>query len=808
MIYRERVGNGTAILCTLLVSLVTAASVVNGRTQEGTAELPLLKPITMEKGRPVFNIPPDSRLARGEHPRMLLTIEDLERVKKRLSHPKIARDFEVIKRRSLGSRAWILEQAIAYRLTGNRQFIEALRSSPQFKKPTWIFDWPATIDLIWEDLGLDERRSLSDAVVKAVAKDGSLYWRPTLHLVSVFYEGGNGPNDAALLARMKHDFDRQLVAWTDKLNCWAAGRGGSDMGHGYNGEHAYWEPFVAAICWTNSTGEDYLGRAVFAKYQSAFYWYHFVPNRKPLCVEHIGVTRSCADRGAIAPGHSGATNLVWLTIARENDGLGLVWMEMLRAQEPHWAKDLEALGRLLWWNPRHKPLDPSTLPTTRLFPTSGHLIMRSDWTEGATFATFRCGRYGEIDGSWGRNNADNLSFTIRKGGPLAIDSGPCHEQNTHVLKFYTPDAIYQYGRQTIAHNSITIGETEFTHLDWRKRPTGNVVRRGGQSVPQAPQWWKAWDFVGPQKDFMEGRITAYRTHPLYDYTLGDAHFSYNPADLKEITRQFLYLKPDIFVIYDHIEVNDAGKRPCWLLHSLREPLAFGKEAPLTLEEIGTQWLQVAKGKLIPHPQPGGHFRMDGSGFLVESGSPHKKGDGWLRVQTLVPAEDQSKRIKIGSRGHEFEVAGIQYGVTDEGYELTDSTYAVRSTIGLEGWRVELRSEKPSKTTEFLHVLQVGTGRRVGAKEATVQSNPSAHTVAVEHKGKTFLVTLKRGGKRGGSLRIIETAGGKELYGEALPDTVEDHYRYYKDDPNYKLWITNPCYRVTIELTDEDEARVR
>jgi hypothetical protein len=678
--------------------------------------------------------------------------------------------LEVIKNRSLGDRSRILEQALAYRLTGDRRFLDAVRSSPRFERPTWVFGWPAAIDLIWEDLSAEERSRLGDAVVKAIAKDGSLYWRPNLHLVSVFYEGGEGPNDAVLLARMKRDFDSQLVRWNDKLNRWAAGRGGSDMGHGYNGEHAYWEPFMAAICWTNCTGEDYLSRARFANYQSAFYWYHFIPNRTPLCVEHIGVTRCCADTGAVAPGHSGANNLAWLTIASRNDGLGLVWMDTLRSQEPRWAKDRDALGRLLWWDPEQEPLDPTTLPTTRLFPTSGHVVMRSDWTERASFATFRCGRFGEIDGSWGRNNADNLSFAIRKAGPLAIDSGPCHGQNTGVLKFYAQaeaGAVREYGRQTIAHNSITIGDSEFTHLDWRKQPTDNIVRRGGQSVPQAPQWWQAWGFEDRQRDFMEGRITAYRTHPLYDYALGDASFSYNPADLEEITRQFLYLKPDVFVIYDRIEVTE--------------------------------------GKLVPHPQPGGHFRMGGTGFWVESGSPHEKGEGWLRVQTLVPTEEDSDRIGIGGRGHEFEVAGIQYGVTDEGYNMTDDPYAVQSTIGLEGWRVELRAKRSSRAVEFLHVLQVGTGNREAANEALLRSDPSTHTVTIEHADKTFVLTLRRTGKRGGSLRVNETTGEKVLYDDALPDTVEDHYRYYRDELNYKLWVTDPRYRVIIEPTQQDRA---
>lgn len=222
------------------------------------------------------------------------------------------------------------------------------------------------------------------------------------------------------------------------------------------------------------------------------------------------------DRSATSPGHSGANNLLYLTFTRENDGLGMAWMTRFHEQDPAWRRDADAVGRLLWWDPDQKPIDPATLPTTRLFPTSGHVVMRSDWTAEATFATFRCGRFGEIDGHWGRNNADNLSFTIHKAGPLSIDSGPVHSQNISVLGFHTMGAVREYGRQTVAHNSITIGDGEFVHMDWRGRSTGNVLRRGGQSVAQAKEWWTQWGLKGPQQGFQEGRIAAYRTHPLYD----------------------------------------------------------------------------------------------------------------------------------------------------------------------------------------------------------------------------------------------------------------------------------------------------
>ena len=762
------------------------------------------RPGTFEAGRPKFQIPPDCRLARNEHPRFLLTKDDLDVLRTRLADARLTAEFRAVLRQAAD--VWRAEsgckQAIAWKLTGEPMYLDVIRRSPDFQRPSFVFGWAATMDLIWDDLTSVERRELSDRVAQAVARDGSLYWRPTLHLVSVFYEGGSGPNDAVFLARMKHDFDETVVRWTDKLNRWVAGRGGSDMSHGYHGEHAYWEPFVAAIAWSHATGEDYLGRAEFAKYQSPFYWYHFIPEQDPLTIEKIGVTRTADDFSAVSPAHCGANHLLFLTFTRENDGLGFPWMEKVRSQEPPWSRDREALGRLLWWNPDQQPLNPATLPTTRLFPTSGHVTMRSDWTEDATFATFRCGRFGEIDGGWGRNNADNLSFTVRKRGPLAIDSGPVHGQNTTVLKFLGEGsdsgvpAIGNYGRQTIAHNSITVGDGEFVHRDWQGKPTRDVVRRGGQSVPQSRDWWQAWGFAEPQTDFLEGRITAYRTHPRYDYACGDARFSYPPAwGVEEITRQFVYLKPDVFVVYDRLVLADPQQQPCWLLHSLREPHATTGERALTAEEIGPQFLWNGTEQ-IPHPDPGGHIAMDGEGFTIESGSPGEARTGWLHVRTLIPAASQCLRKKVGGKGHDFEVAGVQYGLTDEGYRMADDPYAVRSTIGLLGWRVELRPRTPSRIVEFLHVMQVGTAGQSpdAAVGASQQLTAETATVTVQQAGTQFVLTLNRTGTRGGSIAIQGTGPGIR---DALPETVEDHWQHFHEDPNFRLWQNDPRYRLVI-----------
>jgi len=33
--------------------------------------------------------------------------------------------------------------------------------------------------------------------------------------------------------------------------------------------------------------------------------------------------------------------------------------------------------------------------------------------------------------------------------------------------------------------------------------------------------------------------------------------------------------------------------------------------------------------------------------------------------------------------------------------------------------------------------------------------------------------------------------------ESFPEDIEDHWRYFKDDPHFHLWETDPRYRVVI-----------
>ena len=54
-------------------------------------------------------------------------------------------------------------------------------------------------------------------------------------------------------------------------------------------------------------------------------------------------------------------------------------------------------------------------------------------------------------------------------------------------------------------------------------------------------------------------------------TAGDATMCYSPAKCREAVRQFVYIKPDYFVIYDRLTSVEPNQQKVFLLHTRNEP---------------------------------------------------------------------------------------------------------------------------------------------------------------------------------------------------------------------------------------------
>ena len=233
---------------------------------------------------------------------------------------------------------------------------------------------------------------------------------------------------------------------------------------------------------------------------------------------------------------------------------------------------------------------PSTNPTATYFSGPGLVTMREDWSDDALFAVFVAGegisrRYEDANsfllhrmtdviphaGARIRNNADNdkhhwyhvrsiakntlkifdpnESFDIESGGLIgALHSGQklVDSDNFGGQLFETPISAYE---DCFSTGGCGSGVARY---DCSAYPLGvcevaNVVKY--EHVPGA-----------------------------YTYAVGDGAAAYT-RKIDYFEREFLYLRPDVVVVFDRVQTADPSYRKVWTIHTSPEPV--GSTAPVT-----------------------------------------------------------------------------------------------------------------------------------------------------------------------------------------------------------------------------------
>ncbi|MBN1808831.1 MAG: heparinase II/III family protein [Planctomycetes bacterium] len=173
----------------------------------------------------------------------------------------------------------------------------------------------------------------------------------------------------------------------------------------------------------------------------------------------------------------------------------------------------------------------------------GVVLMKSDWTDNATFVSFICGDHYSY-----HQHSDSGAFTIvRFGQELAVDSGEYDGSggSAHAANYHS---------RTIAHNSIVLTGYEKSEM--------NAHRIGPADDGGQP--------VGKQESFLEtGNIIAYDPERTYTYVAGDVTPSFD-GRVQRWVRHMLFIRPEVIVVYDVI-ASPANHAPRWLIHTWNEP---------------------------------------------------------------------------------------------------------------------------------------------------------------------------------------------------------------------------------------------
>ncbi|ODS84381.1 MAG: hypothetical protein ABS46_03730 [Cytophagaceae bacterium SCN 52-12] len=327
------------------------------------------------------------------------------------------------------------------------------------------------------------------------------------------------------------------------------------------------------------------------------------------------------------------------------------------------------------------------MPSAMHFPKMGQIFLRSGSGPDDTYALFTAG--GNIIQ---HRHFDNNNFIIYKNGFRALDTGTRPQPGQHLSHYYC---------RTVAHNCILI------HMPGEKMPWYWGTKADDEEDLPFPN-------DGGQSNKLGSEITALESGDEFVYITSDATKSYHPDKSEQVVRQFLFIIPDIFVIYDKVVSKKAEYKKTWLLHTAAEPQISGNE----FHEIS--------------------------------------GEGKMFCRILLP--ESARVTKIGGPGKQFWSDGRNWPIPATAFGNRFKDIDINELPLLGQWRVEVSPEKPEKADTFLHLLQVGDRDLAKMVDTRLIKNAYGEGVGFESGFKKYEIQFRRGDEHGGRIRIEDGSG--------------------------------------------------
>ena len=745
-----------------------------------------------------------------EHPRLLLRAEDVVPLRKKCRQPLFAPIFAEMVRwaderiAAKDGKGDITTFGLLYQLTRKKKYAEeARRRLLAYKGWPGNFYAPAygikaTYDLIYDALTPADRADFA-ARILGMYTTSNTGWKYTtfgLHRISIeppsvlTVWGDEGIDMKAVRKRFAGKCAIIYNKWIPAGNIIADRWGGWHRSF----ECQCWPVRVPefAEIWLNATGESFF-ETKFVRGHATWYLYHLLPGFKD-----AGTLRLVPDSYSGFPTGPGMVNINAGTLIlgkRNNDGLAMWWWSRPTTRNyvygpavPRFWSDLSLKGIsqryldkivgngvawrvLLYFDPDVKVLKPETFPEDAYHRGMGLVSTRSGWDDGAAFGWFHCGRLaaGKPD------DLDSNGFFIWRNGYLAGDAWP------PAKSAHTGPELDNYRRRTIAHNLITVYDPDepLKHF-WSQYASGTSRKYSGgkaesndggqlgQHMLELDPELHPWKEEGGVNIYKQNAfIKAWRTTPHYSYVLGDATQAYSPHKLSFFTRQFVFLKPHVFVVFDRVVSTKPEYRKTWHIHPMEKP---------EIEDDTFRWRAWRPGvHRIKEPQPVGQ--------LI----------GWR----LLP--EQAEMKIIGGKGKECWINGKNYH-TIRGDNVRGGRYKKKDEADAEhSWRIDVTPTKAATEDLFLHVLQTSVGKPDPLAQVKRVDKPQAVGAEIVLGRDSWTITFGRDGLPGGRIKLVRD--GKTLLDEQLPTEVEETYRHWEADPRYKTWTTDTRYRIIIPPGD-------
>lgn len=653
----------------------------------------------------------------GQHPRVLIDASDLPRLHQRIAGPwraeferAIAYVDDVVMPLAYESHSWgwaynLRTLAFAHLMTGDETYlgkinmifqqVQADIPTEEFACALYMRTGAMAYDWAHASMTVEQRAVAADALLQLARHHQTLWkhndynnhyvlnWMSPLWVAIALDGDGHADQEVQhlLLKLERHLKERVIVAANDM----AGDDGGQAEGYFY-ANWGYFPPLAWLLeLWRTGTGEDLFPECPALQYAAIWDIYGMRP------FDHtLQRSDDCHEGYRFREGNEGT--FMQLCAARYQDPYAAWISGQLDAKHP-----TRIIYDILWQDNSIEAKHPSTLPLARHFDALGWVSMRSSWDTDAAFAMFDCG-----DLFAGHQHCDNNSFVIHRYDLLAVDTGH-YENGKHRANYLA---------RTIAHNSITVFDPDerFGGNSWGGGTPGSGANDGGQTYISHPE---SVVEQNSEARFDRGDIIAYQHQEAFTYVVGDATRSYAPDKVKEFTRFFVHLPPDIFVVCDRVEASSATFTKRWLLHS--------------------------------HVQPA----VDNDRITIRNGA------GRLQAHCLWPRET-TMRV-VGGEGQAYLVDGVDYP-PKKGYPERPP------------WRVEVSPRAEAARQYFLHVIHVpATGQPFIQRAQCTQNDDTLHCTFT-HQGRSYRLTFNQSGPPVCHIRISE--GERIIVNHRCLDTVQ------------------------------------
>ncbi len=223
---------------------------------------------------------------------------------------------------------------------------------------------------------------------------------------------------------------------------------------------------------------------------------------------------------------------------------------------------------------------------------------------------------------------------------------------------------------------------------------------------------------GGQSKALGSKVVAFETSGDYSYVAGDATATYHEKKCRLALRQFVFLPPNHFVVFDRVSSTQPEYKKAWLLHTAAEPRVEGPE-----------------------------FSAGHQG-------------GRLFCRTLLP--EKAQLAVIGGPGRQFWSGGRNWPLP-KGYRTPDTTPL------LGQWRVEVSPREERADDLFLHLIQVGDSGLERMVRSRLMQKGSQVGVRFQSGNDTWEVLFGTEGEASGHISLKR--GGRVKVDRELTRTV-------------------------------------